>query len=395
MKFKYDGRNQFRLLKKTKFLKVCFFRALFFIKRIFVKKDKQKCILLINFNNLGDLVCDTPSIRNIRKLYKNHKIIMLVRNESCKQFMQLYPYVDEIVEMPHSHEPLKQFAKFAFAFLKYKFDFSMQFVRPFHEYYRTYLPYIMNIKKRYGLIQIGYKKIYNRAFNYKIYLDNTTTRTEESLSLLKFDNIPIDNEKTECFIDKSKVKKYDFKNYIVIQTCATIQSRMWHKNRFIELINKITLNINDLTILLTGVKAEEEYINSIKNSCNNKDKVFTICDVNISTLLSIIQHSKVVITNDTGPFHFARAFNIPTIVIFGISPPEYLIKEKSSNCIYFRGTEDCKDNCNVKSEDCKKIYKHSNSKNCCINNITVTEVYNAFLKILKRYQVDYTKLHID
>jgi len=368
-------------LKKS-FFKVCFFRTLFFVKRIFVRKNRKKFILLINYNNLGDLVCDTPSLINIRKAYPSHKIIFFVRNQSCVEFIKTCPYIDTVIEMPHSNESFRNYKKFANRFLKYKFDFSIQFVRPFNEYYRTYLPYMMCIKQRYGLIQMGYEKIYDKAFTKKVFLNNTTTRTEEYLLLLKSANIEIDNDKTECWLDEKKVKKLNYTNYIVIQTCATLNSRMWHKKRFIELINKITNNHKDLTILLTGVKKEESYINQIKQSCNNVKNVHVVCDINISTLLSLIKNAKMLITNDTGPFHFARAFNIAQIAIFGISPPEYLIKEQTEKCICFRGSNICNLDCDVKNNDCINTYKHGRNSHCCINNVSVDEVYKSFLNLL-------------
>ena len=149
------------------FVKIWFAHIFFFIKRLFVKKNKTKYILLINYNNLGDLVCDTPSIRNIRKNYPKHHIVMLVRNKSCINFMSLCPYIDTILEIPHSKAPFKQYIKFSNMFLKYKFSFSMQFTRPFNEYYRTYLPYILNIRKRYGLIQAPKEYNYKFCFTHK------------------------------------------------------------------------------------------------------------------------------------------------------------------------------------------------------------------------------------
>ena len=371
-------------MRKKSFLKVCIFRTLFSIKRIFIRKNKKKYILLINYNNLGDLVCDTPSLRNIRNKYLNHKIILLVRNKSCVEFMRLCPYVDSVIEMPHSKEPFKNYKKFANLFLKYRFEFSMQFVRPFNEYYRTYLPYMICIKNRYGLIQTGYENIYDKAFTIKEYLDNTTTRTEESLNLLKLANITIDNDKTECWFDEKEVQTLNYKNYIVIQTCATLNSRMWHKNRFVELINKISKSHPDLTILLTGVQSEQSYIEQIKSQCLNKNNIFILCNLNISTLLYVIKNAKMLITNDTGPLHFAIALKTPLISIFGISPPKYLIKEQTDNCIYFRGGNVCSDSCDLKNEDCIKNYKHNINTMCCINNVKPQQVYETFLYLINR-----------
>ena len=374
------------LTKKNSFFKVWIYHTLFFIKKLFLKQDKQKYILLINYNNLGDLVCDSPSIRNIRKNFPDHKIILLVRNSQSLQFMSACPYVDKVIEMPHSHDSFKKYRDFTKKYLKYNFDFSIQFTRPFKEFYRTYLPYLMCIKKRLGLIQKGFEKIYNHAFTMKCYLDNTTTRTEESLMLLKLLNVNIDNDKTECFWDAKEAQKFDYKNYIIIQTCATLQCRMWHKTRFVELINKITEKFPSITILLTGTNNEAQYISLIQESCKHKSNIVSLCNLNIASLLQLIKDCKLLITNDTGPLHFARTLNVPIISIFGISPPQYLFKTNTNDCIAIRGDNICPNDCDIKllEKNCQKIYKNNMDEMCCINNVTVDEVFTQ----LKMIQLD-------
>lgn len=368
--------------------KIKVIHALFFILKFFRKKEKDDYILLINYNNLGDLICDTPSLREIRHKYEGAKILLLVRNESCVSLMKLCPYIDEIIIMPHSKEKLKDYIKFAFKMLNRNFIFSMQFVRPFYEIKRTYLPYIINVKNRYGLIQEKFKKYYNKAFTHFYKLDNTTTRTEESLKLVELLGIKPTNKETECWIDKKEVTYELNKKYIIIQTCATLQSRMWHKDYFIKLIYLICDQYDDLMILLTGTKEEENYIQLIKNSCKNQNNIKVLCSLNISSLLNLIKNAKLLITNDTGPFHFARALKTPIIALFGISPPEYLIEEENDLIVAIRGEVICKKNCPIKNSltNCQQIYK-TNPNQHCINNISPDYAFDEFNKLYKKNNI--------
>lgn len=386
---------------KRLYFKICFYRFIFKLKSLFVKKNKDEYILLINFNNLGDIICDTPSIRNISKAFPNKKIIMFVRNNSCVELLNSNPYIFKAIEMPHSSEPLKNYFKFAKKFLKHNFAFSMQFSRPFDEYKRSYLPFLLNIKHRYGLIQQGREKEYNKAFNHKIFLDNTTTRIEESLLLVKMLGIKIDNKKTDCFYDQTSVVKQNFGSYIIVQVCATLQCRMWHYTNFIELIKRILNKYPTVNILLTGVKKEKEYIEHIKNQCES-DRVFVLCDINLSTLMDCIKNAKMIITNDTGPFHFAKALGVPSLTLFGISPPEYIIEKNDKNCYFLRGEKTCKANCKVKNssneincllfgkenKSCEQIYKRNPFANC-INTIEVDDVFNLFEKIIIKENIKF------
>ena len=166
--------------------------------------NKEDAILLLNYNNLGDIICDTPSLRNIRKAYPKEKIIFLVRNQGCVELLSSCPYIDEAIEMPHSKDDLEVYYDFCKKLKKYHFIFSIQFVRPFNEVNRTHIPYMLGIEKRYGLIQSEYKSMYEKAFTDYYLLDNTTTRTEESLKILELLNIKVDNKKTECWYDEKK-----------------------------------------------------------------------------------------------------------------------------------------------------------------------------------------------
>ncbi len=365
------------MLKVLKMMGVYFYHIIFCFISVFIKKEKRKTILLINYNNLGDLVCDTPSLRSLRNFYKNEQIIMLVKNKASMDFLSYCPYIDKIIEMPHSRDSLKKFFKFALKFKRINFLLSIQFVRPFDQMYRTMLPFILNIKQRLGLKQLDKKYRYLGSFTTSIKLDNTSSRIEESLNLIKKLNIPILGTHTECWYNENDVKHKITNDYIVIQTQATMQARIWHKSNYAELINLITAKYHDLKIVLTGTEKESLIINEIKSKCQKTELVYIYDDLSISNLLYIIKHSKLLITNDTGPLHFAHAFNIPTIAIFGISPPEYLYPS-SFNYHYIKGIRHCPADCQFRSAECFSIYKHNIKDLPCINTVNINDVFNLF-----------------
>lgn len=162
---------------------------------------------------------------------------------------------------------------------------------------------------------------------------------------------------------------------------------MWHSSKLIQLINRI-LEKYDINILLTGTKEEYKYISEIQENCICKSSVVVLCDINISTLLFYIRHAKFLITNDTGPFHFARALSVPVIGIFGISPPQYLVKDNTSNCTCLRGTIKCEPECkinNLYENRCKEIYKPYGDNYPCINNVKVNDVINIVDEYFERF----------
>lgn len=350
----------------------------------FKKKEKNKTILLINYNNLGDIICDTPSLRNIRKAYQEERVILLVRNQGCIELMKKCPYIDMAIEMPHSRDSLKEYFSFCKKLLKYDFIFSMQFVRPFFEIKRSHIAYLLGIKERYGLIQNGFEEYYRKTFTHCFYLKNNTTRTEESLELLRLKKIPIDSEETECWIDHSNVQMHYEQRYIVIQTCATMLGRMWHNVLFTELIDRFCEEYN-ASILLTGTQEEFAYISNIRNNCHYKEKIEIVCNINIDTLLELISKAELMVTNDTGPFHFARALDTPLVALFGISPPEYLLREETKQCKILRGRATCNKSCRIGIDsryECKKIYKMFGDEYHCINNISAEDVMRKINELI-------------
>ena len=367
------------LPKFFKMIVVYFYHIIFSFIKLFTKKKQQKAILLINYNNLGDLVCDSASIRNVRQSFPAHKIIMFVKNQSCVDFMKNYPYIDEIYEMPHSKDKINIVFKFALRFKQINFDFSMQFVRPFENCYRTMLPFIMGIKTRYGLKQKDKNYVYPLSFTKYVELDNTTTRIEESLGLLKLAKITISDSQTECFYDEKNAKIHIEQSYIMIQTRATMEARVWYYENFIKLINLIQEKHPKLIIVLSGTKTEENYLKQIKEGCHIKENIQIYTDLNYDTLFSLIKKASFLITNDTGPLHFAYALQTKTLAIFGISPAEYLYTE-NDYYHYTQGTSFCPKNCIVKknAKHCESIYKHNNEKLNCINTIYPEQVFLLF-----------------
>ena len=87
----------------------------------------------------------------------------------------------------------------------------------------------------------------------------------------------------------------------------------------------------------------------------NSNRVYRYTNINLDTLLNYIKNARLVITNDTGLYHFARAFDIKRIVLFGISPKSYLINQKEINSIEMSGNSNCPKNCPIKKLDNDRV----------------------------------------
>lgn len=67
-------------------------------KRVVTKKVER--ILVIRLDHLGDMVCTSPFIRELRKNYPQAQIDLLCSDE-VYNYIELNPYVDNIIKYKH------------------------------------------------------------------------------------------------------------------------------------------------------------------------------------------------------------------------------------------------------------------------------------------------------
>ncbi|MEA1916891.1 MAG: glycosyltransferase family 9 protein, partial [Campylobacterota bacterium] len=166
---------------------------------------------------------------------------------------------------------------------------------------------------------------------------------------------------TKRFIDESEIKlaqaevsdervedvreivasKYDgfdaVKNPVVLVNANAsdlLPQRRWAKESYIEVINKM-LNYNrDVIILLTGAPAESDGAQAIASSVDDKRCINFAGGVKFLELPALYNASKFMLTNDSGPAHFASITPMHTFVIFGPETPALYGSLGSSTPIY-------------------------------------------------------------
>lgn len=88
------------------------------------------------------------------------------------------------------------------------------------------------------------------------------------------------------------------------------------------------------TVLLAGAPSEKGIIEAIQSAAASpREKLLSLAHYSpegghapglpLGALKEIIRRSHVVLCNDTGPRHFAAAFNVPTVTLFGPTDPRW------------------------------------------------------------------------
>ncbi len=98
-------------------------------------------------------------------------------------------------------------------------------------------------------------------------------------------------------------------------------SKLYPAERFAEVGEALARDIG-ARILVTGGPQEVGIVEAVVRGISNAAALLPP-RLNLRLLKSIIRRSRLLVTNDTGPRHFAIAFDVPVVTIFGPTHPAW------------------------------------------------------------------------
>jgi len=157
-----------------------------------------------------------------------------------------------------------------------------------------------------------------------------------------------------------------------------IPLRKWPTERFIELGNRLVQTRPDISIIITGSPAEaasgEEMARAI-----GKDRAVSVAGLTTLRELAVLYTlADVMITNDSGPAHFACLTNIDVVVLFGPETPTLYGPLGNRSHVIWAG---------LACSPCVSAFNHRLSPcrdNVCMRAITVEQVYAKTMELLER-----------
>lgn len=93
-------------------------------------------------------------------------------------------------------------------------------------------------------------------------------------------------------------------------------AKRWPVERFASVAEALRER-HGLTTLIAGSPGERALIESIRAACRVPTTSLAERPLGLGALKAIVERAAIVITNDTGPRHFAAAFGRPTVALFG------------------------------------------------------------------------------
>jgi len=100
-----------------------------------------------------------------------------------------------------------------------------------------------------------------------------------------------------------------------------LPQRRWPRERFARLAARILDAYPQALILLTGSPGEREGLDKLADMVSHSRCVNLAGEIKFLDLPALYDLSVVMVTNDSGPAHFAAVTKMPTIVLFGPETP--------------------------------------------------------------------------
>ncbi len=292
-----------------------------------------KSILIIRTDRIGDVVLTTPVIKALRDAYPQARVSILVM-PLTKDLVVDNPYLDEIMvdDRKGEHKGLKGFLKLVSQLRQKKYDCAL----------------VLHTKKRMNALcflagipqRIGYKnnkfgfflthpikdmRHHGKKHESQCCLDVLKVLGIESAALEI--NISVQKESEqwmEAFCQEHSIAQEE--NLIAIHPGASDPAKCWPADRFAELIDALCHKYST-KVVIVGHSGIQPIAKKIMSQMAHLALDLT-GKTTVSQLVSVLQRSDMLISNDSGPVHIAAGLETPVVSIFtrnqpGINPERW------------------------------------------------------------------------
>lgn len=344
------------------------------IKTNTITVTKNKRILIVEVNWLGDVLFSTAAIRALRTMYPESHIGCLVP-QRCQEVLVGNPHIDELIILDEENIHKGLWGKIALIrLLKTKrFDTVFLFHRSFT---RTLICWLAGIPRRIGYATAK-RRIFlteaieppdatiHRAAHYLYIVTRQLTHDTEALRSDFF----IDDRDTAFvhrFLEEKNIGVHE--PIVVMHPAGNWPAKRWPKHYFAELADEVIMRYG-CKVIFTGAEKERRLIDEIIASM--EQKAMNLCGgTSLKQLGALFERSDLVISGDSGPLHIAVVLARSVIALFGPTAPSITGPLATSKVAVLQKGVDCTIPCYV--VDCPD--------NRCMAQIGVNDVLDCIEK---------------
>jgi ADP-heptose:LPS heptosyltransferase len=379
-----------------------FDRILKFLPR--KKSTTPNKILILQLSEMGATVLVRPSIEYTKERYPDADIFYLIFEEIKESLFPLgmIPKENVLTITSSSMTGLtKDTIKVLYRLRKEKLDVAVDL--ELFSRYSNLLSYLSGAKNRIGFDNFYAEGLYRgNLLTHRVHYNYYNHISLNFLALFKA--IPA-NEKDIPLV-KEEITRQEI-DYFYIESTKEAKRLTWEKlreeNPDISTLNKlIVLNPNaserlplrrwpvenyikltemllenpDYYVILTGAGPDMPDVLKICNAVRNDRCINLATKTTIRELIDLYNVADILVSNDSGPPHFASLTKIRIIVLFGPETPAMYAPLSSNLEVVYR---------NLACSPCVSAFSHRKSickNNLCLKLITVDDIFrrvNAYL----------------
>ena len=271
----------------------------------------MKVLVIQQRYGIGDMVIFSPYIQAISKKCGVPVSILAKKSSKASEIFSEDNSVNEIIDLEKSLDTIRGFFKLSKILKEKNFD----------------RVYIFNGSLRYNLIakHAGIKSIFQYPlFTSKdIIFQTAKIFTENSIGEIvdTQPSIKTDKKKSDMIFDKNY-------KHIILGLSASGETKRWGVNNFVKVTNKVSKEYK-CKFYLAGGSADQKIIDEFINKSESKN-FFSLTNLNIKEIISIIKYADLYLGNDTGFMHISSALGVRCIGIF-IDSPAYAYSGYTKN----------------------------------------------------------------
>ena len=147
--------------------------------------------------------------------------------------------------------------------------------------------------------------------------------------------------------------------------------RRWAPERYVDLARRLLDELPDACVLMTGAPAEAEAAERLVALIGSPRCLSLAGKTSLRQLLVLYTLAEVLVTNDSGPAHFASLTPVHVVTLFGPETPRLFGARTNRNVALYAG---------VACSPCVNAYNNRQSpcrNNVCMQLITVDQVFAA------------------
>lgn len=151
--------------------------------------------------------------------------------------------------------------------------------------------------------------------------------------------------------------------------------RRWPPDRYIELAQRLLERYRDVFIGFTGAPSEAAAINQLAKDVGSSRVLALAGKTTLRQVLVLYTRSEILVTNDSGPAHFASMTPIHVVTLFGPEAPALFAARSPNASVLWAG---------IACSPCVNAYNNRQSvcrNNLCMQAITVDQVLERVTQI--------------